>query len=68
MVDGLFNGHRFRAFTIDDNFCRECLAIEAGQSLSGAEVAAVVERWVNERGAPDSHLPILFLLGWDGQS
>jgi len=53
VVDSLFNGHRFRALTIVDNFSRECLAIEAGQSLTGAEVAAVVERLVKERGAPD---------------
>ena len=53
VVDSLFNGHRFRALTIVDNFSRECLAIEAGQSLTGAEVAAVVERLVKERDAPD---------------
>ena len=53
VVDSLFNGHRFRALTIVDNFSRECLAIEAGQSMTGAEVAAVVERLVTERGVPD---------------
>jgi putative transposase len=31
VVDSLFNGHRFRALTIVDNFSRESLAIEAGQ-------------------------------------
>jgi len=51
--DSLFNGHRFRALTIVDNYSRECLAIEAGQSVTGAEVAAVVERLVVERGAPE---------------
>jgi len=53
VVDSLFNGHRFRALTIVDNYSRECLAIEAGQSLTGAEVAAVIEQLVKERGAPD---------------
>jgi len=53
VVDSLFNGHRFRALRIVDNFSRESLAIEAGQSLTGAEVAAVVERLVKERDAPD---------------
>jgi len=52
VVDSLFNGHRFRALTIVDNYSRECLAIEAGQSMTGAEVAAVVERLVVKRGAP----------------
>jgi len=53
VVDSLFNGHRFRALTIVDNYSRECLAIEAGQSMTGAEIAAVIERLVKERGAPD---------------
>jgi len=53
VVDSLFSGHRFRALTIVDNYSRECLAIEAGQSMTGAEVAAVIERLVKERGAPD---------------
>ncbi len=53
VVDSLFNGHRFRALTIVDNYSRECLAIEAGQSLTGADVAAVVDRLVKVRGAPE---------------
>jgi putative transposase len=53
VVDSLFDGQRFRALTIVDNYSRECLAIEAGQSMTGAEVAAVVERLVTERGAPE---------------
>ena len=51
--DSLFNGHRFRALTIVDNYSRECLAIEAGQSMTGTEVAAAVNRLVKERGVPD---------------
>ena len=53
VVDGLFNGRRFRALTIVDNYGLECLAIAAGQSMTGTEVAAVIERLVKERGAPD---------------
>jgi putative transposase len=53
VVDNLFDGHRFRALTIVDNYSRECLAIEAGQSMSGADVAAAIEQLVKERGAPD---------------
>jgi putative transposase len=53
VVDSLFNGHRFRALTIVVNYGRECLAIEAGQSLTGADVAGVVERLVKDRGAPE---------------
>lgn len=53
VIDGLFNGHQFRALTIVENYSLECLAIEAGQSMTGAKVAAVIERLVRERGAPD---------------
>jgi putative transposase len=53
VADSLFNGRRFRSLTIVDNYSRECLAIEAGQSLMGAEVVTVVERLVKERGRPD---------------
>ena len=53
VVDSLFDGRRFRALTIVDNFSRECLAIEAGQSIKGQDVVAVMERLVNKRGVPD---------------
>jgi putative transposase len=53
VADSLFNGHRFRALTVVDNYSRECLAIEAGQSMTGADVAAVIERLVAERGVTD---------------
>jgi len=53
VVDALFNGRRFRALTIVDNFTRECLAIEAGQHLKGDEVVEVMERLVIERGVPE---------------
>ena len=53
VCDSLFNGRRFRALTIVDNFSRECLAIEAGQSITGQDVAAVMDRLVNKRGVPD---------------
>lgn len=33
--DNLFNGRRFRALTVVDNFSRECLAIHARKSLKG---------------------------------
>jgi putative transposase len=55
-ADSLFDGHRFRALTIVDNYGRECLATEGGQSMKGAERATVVERLVTERGAPERTL------------
>lgn len=43
MSDNLFNGPRFRAQTIVDNFSRECLANHAGKSLKGDDVVSVME-------------------------
>lgn len=42
--DELFDGRRFRALTLVDNYSRECLEIEVGQSLKGGDVVAVMER------------------------
>ena len=33
MADQLFNGRRFRALTIVDNFSRKCMAIHADHPL-----------------------------------
>ncbi|MCS3434293.1 transposase InsO family protein [Klebsiella sp. BIGb0407] len=41
--DNLFNGRRFRALTVVDNFSRECLAIHAGKSLKDDDVVRVME-------------------------
>ena len=43
MSDSLFNGRRFRAPTVVDNFSRECLAIHAGKSLKGEDVVSIME-------------------------
>ena len=53
VCDSLFNGRRFRVLTIVDNYSRECLAIEAGQSIKGQDVVAVMERLVQERDVPE---------------
>lgn len=42
--DNLFNGRRFRALTVVDNFSRECVAIHAGKSLKGEDMVGVMER------------------------
>lgn len=52
--DALFNGKRFRALTVVDLFTRECLAIEVDQGIKGEHVASVVERLIQQRGAPHS--------------
>ena len=49
--DTLSTGRRFRALTIVDDFSRECIAIEADFSLTGARVATVLTRSAIARGA-----------------
>jgi putative transposase len=53
VCDSLFNGRRFRALTIVDNYSRECPAIEVGKSITGEIVVAVMDRLVQDRGVPD---------------
>jgi len=50
--DALFDGRRFRALTVVDNFSRECLAIVVGQSLRGEEVVQTLDRLRRKRGKP----------------
>jgi len=50
--DQTASGRRFRALTIVDVFSRECLAIEPGQSLGGADVVNALNRIAAERGTP----------------
>jgi putative transposase len=52
--DSLFNGRRFRALTVVDNFSRECLAIEVGQKIRGEDVTKVMNRLKAIRGMPRS--------------
>ena len=44
MMDQLFDGKRFRALTIVDNYSRKCHAIEVGKSLKGMDVVKVMNR------------------------
>ena len=50
--DQTANGERFRALTVVDMFTRECLAIEPGKKLGGADVVTVLSRIIGERGSP----------------
>ncbi len=54
VADQLVSGTRFRALTVLDVFTKECLAIEAGQSLKGEHVVAVLKRIAAQRGMPKS--------------
>jgi len=50
--DALFNGRRFRALTVVDNFSRESLAIEVEQGIRGEQVVGVLDRLKFARGVP----------------
>jgi putative transposase len=52
VADQLADGRRFRALTVVDIYTRESLAIEAGQSLKGEDVAMVLNRITLQRGSP----------------
>jgi len=54
VTDSLFNGSRFRALTLVDNFSRECLSIEVRQHIKGEDVAAVLSRVKGTCGVPKS--------------
>ena len=43
VADQLFDGRRFRALTVVDNYSRKCLAIHAGQSIKGEDVVGVMD-------------------------
>jgi len=47
--DALFDGRKFRALTVVDNYTRECLAIEVAQSLTGDDVVRVLTNIAKER-------------------
>lgn len=50
--DTLFNGRKFRALTVVDNFSRECLAIYADQRIKGSQVVDVMEYIKSIRNLP----------------
>ena len=50
--DALGDGRRFRVLAIVDDFTRECLALVADTSLSGARVARELDTVIARRGKP----------------
>ena len=54
--DAIAGKRPFRAFTLVDNYTRECLAIEADTSLSGERVTRILDRVIAERGCPKALL------------
>lgn len=52
VADALFDGRRLRALTVVDNYTRESLSIEVGQSLKGEDVVNTLNRIATKRGLP----------------
>lgn len=52
VTDSLATGRGFRALTIIDSYTRECPAIEVDSCLSAHRVTRVLERVIEQRGAP----------------
>jgi putative transposase len=50
--DQLGSGRRFRILTVVDDFSKECLALVADTSLSGARVARELDLIITNRGRP----------------
>lgn len=50
VCDQLFNGSRFRALTLVDNFSRKCLCIHIGKSIKGFEVVQKLSQICEELG------------------
>ena len=52
VADALFDGRRFRALILVDNFSCECLGIVVDQSLRGEHVVSLLSEVVQQRGRP----------------
>lgn len=50
VADQLFDGRKFRALTIVDNFSRKCIEIHPQQSIKGHDVVEVLERLRHHKG------------------
>jgi putative transposase len=62
VADALFDGRRLRALTVVDNYTRESLAIDVGQSLKGEDVVNTLNRIAAHRGLPE--MPTQPVRGW----
>jgi hypothetical protein len=54
VADQMTDGRRFRILTVIDDCTRECLALVADTSLSGARVVRELDAVIRQRGRPDT--------------
>lgn len=58
VADALFNGQRFRALTVVDNYSRRCLAIRVNRSIRGGDVVATMNRIQARHGATPDRIQV----------
>jgi len=54
IFDQLLTGRRMKCLSVGDDFTREALVLEVGHSVTGSDVSDILDRLVEERGAPSS--------------
>jgi len=50
--DACLNGSKLKVLAVKDEYTRECLALEVASSLNSHSVRRILQRLMNERGAP----------------
>jgi len=58
VADALFNGRRFRALTVVDNYSRTCLAIQVDRSIRGSDVVATMNRIQARHGTTPDRIQV----------
>jgi len=56
--DALFNGRRFCALPVVDNYGRMCLAIRVDRSIRGGDVVAAMNRIKARHGTPPDRIQV----------
>ena len=58
VADQLFDGRKFRALTIVDNFSRKCMAIHPQQFIKGDDVVDVLSQLNKQQGAKPKRIQV----------
>ena len=58
VADALFDGRRFRALTVVDNYSRQCLAIHVDASIGGRDVVDIMNRLKAQHGATPERIQV----------
>lgn len=58
VADQLFDGRKFRALTVLDNYSRKCLGILVGQSIKGEQVADFINHLKTKEGGSPQRIQV----------